>query len=146
MTKRIVIYTLMFLTYYSCAMLDRHPGVDSNLKPYYDDFLASAGLQSSRVRVGFRRLPKDNKWIIGECNYLTGNVDIDPIFWHNSSEIERRGLVYHELGHCVLWKIHTKGVYSDGCSKSLMSPSLPESFCLRRYWSQYKEELFKGER
>ena len=108
MTKRILTYLFIFLVFYSCSMLTRHPSIEPDFKPYYDEFLLHAGVESSRIRMGFKRISSfiPGRWVIGRCNYLSANIDIDPVFWHEATEYERKALIFHELGHCLLWRLH----------------------------------------
>jgi hypothetical protein len=111
---------------------------------------------------------------IGLCYYPMfgnkGKIEIDTNFWVQASETKRRGLMWHEFGHCVCglghsveieqlepnWLIkflhrlgvktaRNRGFYlNDGCPKSLMHPLLPSEECLEKHWESYKSQIIKS--
>ena len=106
--------------------------------------------------------------VIGLCYWgLWGSqrrIELDQVFLDTQSRLERKALVYHELGHCACNRDHTDyiaswlvgildkagvdhvraaGYYPDGCPRSLMHPFNVGYSCLATHWDQYKVELFK---
>ena len=51
-------------------------------------------------------------------------VLIDRDFWSFASNPEREQLLFHELGHCLLWRGHTSKTFRDGRPISIMNPVL----------------------
>lgn len=88
-----------------------------------------------------------NRWI-GECQYFSdGNRKIFILkpWWVEASDGRRRALLFHELGHCLFDRMdHSIALYSDSCPKSLMYPSAPNEWCLKKYWNSYMQELPKN--
>lgn len=99
---------------------------------------------------------------VGVCWMWSGRIQIDPIYW-NQNPLERRSLLFHELGHChcgldhpieitglpllrILngFGIRTKhGPFlSDGCPKTIMHPEVVGRFCMERHFDYYIKELF----
>jgi len=61
--------------------------------------------------------------VVGVC--LSGlRVKILKEFWENTSEHNRRTVIMHELGHCVMNWGHTNELLPDGCPVSFMNPVL----------------------
>ena len=111
---------------------------------------------------------------IGMCYYPAfgnkGKIEVDTSFWVQASETKRRGLMWHEFGHCVCglghtveigqlepnWFIkflHRLGIKTarnrdfyleDGCPTSLMHPLLPSEECLDKHWDRYKSQIIKS--
>lgn len=79
--------------------------------------------------------------VIGYCNVAKGIIRIHPEFYFEASLRRKQGLLYHELAHCVNGLNHDPEMRKDGCAKSLMHPNLPSNSCLRRYWTEYIQEL-----
>lgn len=51
--------------------------------------------------------------VLGKCvSYKNDNiVFIDPTFWASASDWDRRSVVFHELGHCILGRSHRTFYY-----------------------------------
>lgn len=116
---------------------------NSELKPYLDDFIAMAkinGYDTSRfnyIELGMTFGSLEGT-TIGLCrtNYSQGQVTIDKDFWNNSFEVDKRALVFHELGHCLLFKGHesektlitltdSSGIsFTRSLPSSIMNPTL----------------------
>ena len=90
-------------------------------------------------------------WIIGYCfingiNYPT--ILIDKDYWANAEVEDRMALVFHELGHCALYREHEDSmVRFDGhpYPGSIMHSSLMPGLHWWRYMDYYLDELFLGE-
>ena len=77
----------------------------------------SGELVNPKLQIQIAKLDNLGSTVIGLCE--TGGirrVTLDPDFWDNVSETQRKLLVHHELGHCVLLRPHTSatGVIPDG--------------------------------
>lgn len=126
---------------------------DSDLQPYVDKFVDDMGFEPNDVKdysVSFETLRKlDDKkghmTVIGYCNPALKKVRIDPKFWYNRYETEKRrtALMHHELAHCVCLKPHDDMIMPDNCPVSIMNSSLPTNKCLQRHWEHYMEDLFQ---
>lgn len=109
---------------------------------------------------------------IGTCNFpfmgQPGAIRIDPNFWTQASTLQKKGLMWHELGHCACTLGHSIEIdeldsknwfikflnnigiktnrkahlyFDDGCPRSLMYPRLPSDSCLERHWQKYEDEI-----
>ena len=54
------------------------------------------------------------------CARSTGTITVDETRWADLCPLQRRALIFHELGHCVLMRDHT----NDGDPISYMNPAL----------------------
>ena len=81
--------------------------------------------------------------IAGQCFLnIPYVIAIDPTVWFNKSYIEKKALIYHELSHCVCFRLlHTSGEMEDGCPKSLMSKNMASKKCYEKHWDYYMTEF-----
>jgi hypothetical protein len=143
-------------------------------RTYFQDFIHdSHGIIKERdlrdVTIQFKSLKFDDKegGVIGDCVSIAHTVpfviDLEPRYWNEASEVSRKALIYHELGHCACGRPHTVekpwdwlndlfskiGVYAvhahrflDGCPDSLMNWLVPERLCLFVHQQEYRKEMF----
>lgn len=173
MKKILVLISLFFV---SCTSLDdvrmlkKHRNIDKEFHKYVSSFMESSlGAVSSRrikgLTMGFTN-DKDSS-IAGTCWPHIKEIDIDLEWWNNNpSPLQRQSLIFHELGHCLLYRSHTNATFasgilgeverllfkagffkpkdtlSDGCPPSLMSPFLVDNYCIMRHHAYYLNELF----
>lgn len=64
-------------------------------------------------------------------------IELDMRYKAEPLSAQARGLIYHELGHCVLLKPHRMGQY-------IMNPSLLYAFIYTNYWDELIRKLFTG--
>ena len=120
--------------------------IDNSLLPYYNMFMEDALVRNRKILpnviIKYEKLKRPR---VGQCNWLvkTPIVSIDPDYWNASSECRKKLIMYHELGHCMLFLDHNDS-YSNfyNMPQSIMNPSLFEGawFC---YWEKdYVDQLF----
>lgn len=93
--------------------------------------------------------------LAGECvygnYYTTPVININPVYWNNATAVQREILMYHELGHCILWiYYHRNGFTSMGMPVSIMnytmnswiSPQAQSFYSSNK--AAYMSELYKG--
>lgn len=89
--------------------LARHVYVDaSHLRAYFDSTLVYA--------------PSAGAEVVGLCDVSTGVVHVSPEYWARASGPSREFVVYHELGHCLLHRVHTLALGPGGLPRSIMYP------------------------
>jgi len=171
-----VLVLLIFL-FSSCAssveirVQKQYETVNEEFKPYVEDFISmSRGVVTSKdfkhFTMGFRDYPKDVE-TVGTCHPQILEVDISREWWENNQDqIKRLELVFHEFGHCILNRGHTKKTYgggfirwlerigfllgiftekghlSSGCPASIMHPRVIDEYCLYVHYDYYIKELF----
>lgn len=61
--------------------------------------------------------------VAGTCSYSShapNHIVIDETFFNQTSELYKEMVIFHELGHCVLFRGHEEGTNSDGTCASIM--------------------------
>jgi hypothetical protein len=124
--------------------------VDAELAPYVSQFEDESRAAGNAVRVNdliarFGELdnPKSN----GICEIESGEtprIIISRVKWNRMSAQKREGLMFHELGHCVLNREHNPAVTENGVPTSLMNPYSIDSYTYSEYRKYYLQELFTG--
>ena len=126
--------------------------VDKRLWPYFRTFEeeavvrnVSVDLKSMEISGVIEEISEEN--IVGTCQYgrsIPGHVTIDATFWNKASMINRELVVFHELGHCALFRDHDDGADQFGRCLSIMGSGTGN--CRSGYnnntRSKYLEELF----
>lgn len=127
--------------------------IEAQLQPYVDDFIAEGKSQGKSITIDnliakFAHLDEDT---LGEC-WRYDNADdgtpkilIDIDSWEDETDVERRVLLFHELGHCVLNREHIETWDINGLIvSSIMYPYLESESMYSRNWTYYMWELFHG--
>jgi len=106
-----------------------YPNVDKALWPYFRSFEDAArdrghtvDLASTRIVGTIEEIKEDN--IAGTCSYggrqSHKDVIIDKSFWDRASSLYREYIVFHELGHCYLFRDHTEACLQNRTYASIM--------------------------
>jgi len=173
----------MFIISQGCATIDVTPSminlehgywVDKQFVKYLTSFKKDSKGKVKRLNthVVFGDLSystgEDKSNTIGLCNFFTRRITIDRGWWEeHSSVLKREELIYHELGHCLLFRGHTalkkcdgsisyyidktlislgiveeKGYLEDGCPKSYMHPYSLKLDCIAKHRKYYIKEMF----
>jgi hypothetical protein len=126
------------------------PGVDnSELEALKTEFLAVAlehgqDLSQRLVLVGFGTVRGGSGQAAAVCEKeAIPTVVFDTARWTELTNPQKRALMFHELGHCVLNRPHTTELQStNGCPSSVMTATLPLVSCLEKNEDVYDAELF----
>lgn len=112
---------------------------NKKLEPLVKQFEKEVGIDVDGVSIYFTRLKRPS---VGRCFPGLKVIQLDLNYYNNLSTIEKKALVYHELGHCVCnIMIHAKeGTF---CGNSLMVPAMMGKYCYDRFWDIYVEDLRK---
>lgn len=129
-----------------------YPNVDAALWSYFAAFEYEAALRNIRVDLAQERIQGSienitESNVVGQCSYggyARSHVVIDQNFWSRTNDLSREMIVFHELGHCFLYRDHTEGRFTDGTCLSIMRSGLQA--CRDNYRSStrdfYLDELF----
>lgn len=138
-------------------------GIEAEFVPLVDDFYieaSSRGLNLPRnlVLVSKSTLSAGGANTIGVCFYPTAErrfpyVEVKKSFWDSANYEAKRNLIYHELGHCLLYRDHTTSQqFAPNIGKtiplSIMFPYIIMAMSsdiinfYLNYESDYIEELF----
>jgi hypothetical protein len=123
------IYIIPFILM-ACGQPPTNVTVDSELKPYFASFERDIGKDTSGVSGAFvdtENQPNKLGETVAECIiYPDGSktINVDPDYWKNSTEEQRKETIYHELGH-AFGLPHYLGYISGSmvnCPISIMNP------------------------
>lgn len=133
-----------------------YPGVDDRLWPYFERFELNAqerGIDIDLVLAGITGViePIEEQNVAGTCNFnrnVPNHVMVDEQFWNRVGDLFREFIVFHELGHCFLFRDHLEEEDQFGRCVSIMRSGTGDcrdnySFSTRQ---PYLDELFDEER
>jgi hypothetical protein len=90
----------------------------------------------------------------GRCTTFsnaTPVIRVSPIYWNAVNDQGREALLFHELGHCILYRVHRNDVQPDGVPNSIMYYSAGVYYYNQQDYSfyqnnrqEYINELFNG--
>ena len=178
MIKFYLLGIILFLN--SCSALPRvrqqQKGIDPTFKPYIESYRNIIGKDNhkhkfSRLSMNFKKLESGT---VGKCWWLLNGdfeIEIDPDWWYQYytfDPIARELLAYHELEHCIRYRMHTNrkkeinniadffeeigyylgliekpGYLKDGCPASLMHSHIMSYDCRKKHYYYYIQELKK---
>lgn len=103
---------------------------------YVVEFEQLLGSEIYNVYFAFDELDPE----IAQCNYtsVTSTITVDETRWADLCELQRRALIFHELGHCVLLREHT----NDGDPISYMNPALRTCEYFEQNKTALDDEMF----
>lgn len=81
---------------------------------------------------------------IGICYFFTKprTIVIKKSWWENATDVQREMVVYHELGHCALSRMHKEATGPWGKQISLMYPRIFDENLYNRHRGYYMDEMF----
>ena len=106
----------------------KFPGVDPQLRIYFqrfEDEAAARGLQVDLTQAGITGeiMEIEDNHVLGRCSFpraQPNRVTVDQSFWSRGSDLFREFVVFHELGHCFLFRPHLEDRLSNGACSSIM--------------------------
>ena len=120
--------------------------IHEDAQPYLEQFIEDAEAYSvplpylDKLRtIQYQDFPGS---LAGTCTqyYKEGNLVYTEIklakrFQYSTESLTFKALIYHELGHCVLFKDHRKGRY-------IMNESMLPEGVYRKYWDELLDDFF----
>jgi hypothetical protein len=93
----------------ACGQPDKGQ-INPELAPYVAEFNALAQTSQDRITVEFAELYGDEagRFIKGSEGFIT--ILINPASWKYACPSQRRALIFHEMGHAVLGRVHLEGI------------------------------------
>lgn len=144
---------LLLLLLVSCAPHDQQVIIDHTLRPYLDRFIEDGARQNVQIKIQdlilqFGKI--DDPYTLGTC-YTESNstplVTINPLFWDSFEDKMKELIVYHELGHCVLFLAHDTSEWQAPdkavVPASVMNPYLGFVKYYVAYRDHYMVDLFR---
>lgn len=104
------------------------PGVDERLWPFFSRFEDQARLRGIEINLAQSGVTGaiieiDEDDVAGTCNFNSrrpNHVTIDQSFWDFAPFLIREFVVFHELGHCELFRDHKEDQNEHGFCISIM--------------------------
>ncbi len=137
------------------ALTGCRTSVPAEVEGYINSFIREAELRGhdmSAVRRGltieFGELP-DNKAGSSKKSFFSNTITLAPLIWKQMNERQREMLVFHELGHSVLGRLHKDDKLLLGECASIMKEGGDDA-CVGDIYSDswrsyYIDELFDSE-
>jgi len=127
--------------------------VDPEFSQFFNDFKNDAKkynvpLDLYKLRIYFVPALPDN--VVGRCFAVTNTVQLSESTWQVLSTAQKKALIYHELGHCLLLRDHVSGgtphrstTSNELCPISVMYPTIDSMIsCYYEFEEMYIRELF----
>jgi len=123
-----------------------------DFRPFFERFEVEAAARGLTFDLDLHRLetslePIDEGNVVGQCewhSHAPEHVIIDMEFWENASDLAREYVMFHELGHCILFREHDNSESPFGNCLSIMASGTTD--CRFGYNSEtreyYLDELF----
>lgn len=115
----------------------------SGFEKYVDKFERVGNIKIIELVIQFDYLEDSYAYCDSAQLFSWNTITIDKETWDLFGETEREMIIFHEMGHCVLNRIHEFDLMGD-CPKSLMIPfnDMPKK-CYVEMEPYYLTELFK---
>lgn len=132
-----------------------YPLVDEALHAYFQRFEEAAeerGYTYDLAALGIvgKIEELEEEHVAGQCSYggfQPREVSLDATFWKRAPNILKEMIVFHELGHCVLFRDHLEDKHANGTCVSIMRSGRED--CRDNYNTvtrpSYLDELFQGD-
>lgn len=140
----------MFFVQCSCGKIPEHDAVldVGEFHEYVTRFEVRAVEYGMKVQVTdlvIRFGELENQRERGVCEIVTGQtpvITINKKRWNLLEEVDREILLFHEMGHCVLKRLHHNELSRRGAPQSMMHAYALDRYTYLLNESYYLEELF----
>lgn len=75
--------------------------------------------------------------------FATPHIRVNQNYWNRSNETTRQIMLFHEMGHCVLDRLHRSDHLASGAPASMMFPNLISPTAYQNNRTYYLQELFQ---
>jgi len=106
-------------------------------EPFVKQFEKEVGIDVENVLIYFTSLKKPT---VGRCFPGLKVIQLDLEYYKKLSTIEKKALVFHELGHCVC-NIFVHAKEGTFCGDSIMVPAMMSKWCYKTRWETYIRDL-----
>lgn len=112
--------------------------IEPEILPYVQEFNQDSPIDASQIEIIFMELDHND----GLCYTKNKRIYIDKRKWGMKNYVQKKVLIYHELGHCIL-NLEHNNMKNNFCPESIMHPyCVSYSRCYEDKWDDYLEELF----
>lgn len=118
---------------------------------YVSDFEAKALSQGKQIQINdlvMKFADMTTTTEAGNCDMVEGEtpvITINQEDWNAMNEGARTALIFHELGHCILRRVHNPAITDAGLPASVMNPYTLDGSIFLTYEDYYVQELFSVE-
>lgn len=149
---QIIFLILLVGSGFVACSADETDTIDPELLTYFERFESEANARNiiidfDKLGISGQIVSIRGSTIVGQCVTNDDGPDrilIEQDYWKNLSDLQREFLVFHELGHCALGRIHNDEKYLNGSCRSMMHSSA--GVCRSTYSDEtrdsYLNELF----
>lgn len=127
--------------------------VQKEIKPYIQNFVNAAIRNKidnindiNNFTIELSPIREVNPNYIGYCLYKDKTIYLDDEFWNNADDNSRQIVVNHELGHCLLGRVHIEQEIVENNEvkpKSIMFPTIIASEVFVKNKVYFEKELFQ---
>ena len=115
--------------------------IPKEVQPFVDTFVAEAKKRGIDIKIDNLIVEfgnADGDFVCGRCKSLTIRqkyivISTDFLCWKEAYEQAKESLVFHELGHCYLARMHKITKFASGDYASLMNPDDVETYSICQY-------------
>jgi len=146
--RKSTLFAVLILLLASCAK-DEGPQyfVDGSIRPYFERFMDEAALRNLNIDLDSMMISGDirvinSQNVIGQCGHTESEpsvVIVDKFYWDAADDLEREFVIFHELGHCALFKGHNDISDAQGNCVSIMTSGT--SSCIINYTPATRKAL-----
>jgi hypothetical protein len=107
--------------------------IDPAFLPIVEEFTLLYGHPLPALSIVFGATPQDK---IATCDLANKYITVNAYWWNDSCLAQKRAILFHELGHCALNRLHTDNIYS------YMYPQIRDCIFYETNVTILDEELF----
>lgn len=115
---------------------DTQTAIDPTFDVYVQRFIQEGkargldiDLESKNITIQFTNIDQqESPNVVGMCSYdghFHNDITIDLAFWQPASDLQKEFILFHELGHCYLYRAHRSDALSNGLCASIMRGAEP---------------------
>lgn len=152
MNQSLSIFALVILSLLmSCSADEAEIEVFPESRPFvrsFEEEAAKRGITFDFEETGLEILlgPTRVDNAAGVCRFADNSIEIEKTVWENLSSTGKEQLIFHELGHCVLQRLHRNVVLNNGEWGSIMRGSpIPEDRGVAVNYSGTRKEYYIDE-
>lgn len=151
MIRSLTLVSVMTLFAFSCGKAPVFE-VEPEFMPYVNQFQGTAaqyGYSGKISELVVKFGPMSNALERAYCDLVDGEpptVVVNTKVWQELDAASRESLMFHELGHCILKRIHISERSSLGTPVSVMNPYAIDSETYEKHRDGYVAELFTGKK
>ncbi|MBT28979.1 MAG: hypothetical protein CMO01_04885 [Thalassobius sp.] len=136
-------------------VIEPYAGVDERLWTYFNRFEEEGLKRGIQVDLRFGGITGEiinleEEHVAGKCRFNSlkrSHLEMDLTYWNSASDKNKEFVIFHELGHCYLFRDHREALNNDGTCISLMRSGIGD--CTDNYNAKtranYIDELFNDE-